>query len=204
MSSAVSQTLGPIVTLLGAAVVAVPLFRKLGLGSVLAYFAAGLLVGPSGVALFTDPQAILHVSELGVVMFLFIIGLEMRPQRLWSLRRDIFGLGLAQVLLCCALLTRFGIVAGLVFAGGFRGRGGFVLSSTAVVAQVLNERGETHTVPGQQAISILLLEDLAVVPLLVLVAFSRARTCASSRQWVEIAGRGARCGGTAVCGEAAG
>ena len=78
MSSEVSQTLGPIVTLLGAAVIAVPLFRKLGLGSVLAYFAAGLLVGPSGVAWFTDPQAILHVSELGVVMFLFIIGLEMR------------------------------------------------------------------------------------------------------------------------------
>ena len=114
MSSEVSQTLGPIVTLLGAAVIAVPLFRKLGLGSVLAYFAAGLLVGPSGVRLFTDPQAILHVSELGVVMFLFIIGLEMRPQRLWSLRRDIFGLGLAQVLLCTALLSGLGLLLGLL------------------------------------------------------------------------------------------
>jgi glutathione-regulated potassium-efflux system protein KefB len=171
MSSEVSQTLGPIVTLLGAAVVAVPLFRKLGLGSVLAYFAAGLLVGPSGVALFTDPQAILHVSELGVVMFLFIIGLEMRPQRLWSLRRDIFGLGLAQVLLCTALLSGLGLLLGLSALVAFVGAAGFVLSSTAVVAQVLNERGETHTVAGQQAVSILLLEDLAVVPLLILVAF---------------------------------
>ena len=114
MSSEVSQTLGPIVTLLGAAVIAVPLFRKLGLGSVLAYFAAGLLVGPSGVAWFTDPQAILHVSELGVVMFLFIIGLEMRPQRLWSMRRDIFGLGLAQVLMCTALLFGLGALLGLL------------------------------------------------------------------------------------------
>ena len=171
MSSEVSQTLGPIVTLLGAAVIAVPLFRKLGLGSVLAYFAAGLLVGPSGVAWFTDPQAILHVSELGVVMFLFIIGLEMRPQRLWSMRRDIFGLGLAQVLMCTALLFGLGALLGLSPLVAFVGAAGFVLSSTAVVAQVLNERGETHTVAGQQAVSILLLEDLAVVPLLILVAF---------------------------------
>ena len=171
MSSEASQTLGPIVTLLGAAVIAVPLFRKLGLGSVLAYFAAGLLVGPSGVALFTDPQAMLHVSELGVVMFLFIIGLEMRPQRLWSMRRDIFGLGLAQVLMCTALLFGLGALLGLSPLVAFVGAAGFVLSSTAVVAQVLNERGETHTVAGQQAVSILLLEDLAVVPLLILVAF---------------------------------
>ena len=118
MSSNVSATLGPIVTLLSAAVIAVPLFRKLGLGSVLAYFAAGLLVGPSGVRLFTDPQAILHFSELGVVMFLFIIGLEMRPQRLWSMRRDIFGLGLAQVLLCTALLTAAGLAAEPLAPGG--------------------------------------------------------------------------------------
>ena len=187
MSSEVSQTLGPIVTLLGAAVVAVPLFRKLGLGSVLAYFAAGLLVGPSGVALFTDPQAILHVSELGVVMFLFIIGLEMRSQRLWSLRRDIFGLGLTQVLLCTVLLSGLGLLLGLSALVAFVGAAGFVLSSTAVVAQVLNERGETHTVPGQQAVSILLLEDLAVVPLLILVSFlAPDHAAASSNGWQAV------------------
>lgn len=82
-----------VVALLGAAVVAVPLFKRLGLGSVLGYLAAGLAIGPFGLKLFTDPQAILHTAELGVVMYLFVIGLEMRPTHLWSLRREIFGLG---------------------------------------------------------------------------------------------------------------
>ncbi|MGQ0529919.1 MAG: cation:proton antiporter domain-containing protein, partial [Panacagrimonas sp.] len=82
-----------VVALLAAGVVAVPLFKKLGLGSVLGYLAAGLVIGPFGLGLFSDPQAILHVAELGVVMFLFVIGLEMQPTRLWSLRREIFGLG---------------------------------------------------------------------------------------------------------------
>ena len=97
-----------VVALLGAAVIAVPLFKRAGLGSVLGYLAAGLVIGPFGLRLFTDPQAILHVAELGVVMFLFVIGLEMQPSRLWSLRRDIFGLGIAQVATCGALLTGVG------------------------------------------------------------------------------------------------
>ena len=91
------QTIGPAVALMGAAVIAVPLFRRMGLGSVLGYFAAGVLVGPSVLGLFTDAQSILHFSELGVVMFLFVIGLELRPRKLWSMRGQIFGLGLAQV-----------------------------------------------------------------------------------------------------------
>ncbi len=82
-----------IVTLLGAAVVAVPIFRRIGFGSVLGYLAAGLAIGPFGLNLIGDPLTILHVAELGVVMFLFIIGLEMEPSRLWSMRKDIFGLG---------------------------------------------------------------------------------------------------------------
>ena len=94
-----------VVTLLGAAVVAVPLFKRLGLGSVLGYLAAGLVIGPFGLGLFSDPQSILHTAELGVVMFLFVIGLEMRPSLLWSLRRQIFGLGSLQVLVCGLLLT---------------------------------------------------------------------------------------------------
>ena len=88
-----------VVALLGAAVVAVPIFRRAGLGSVLGYLAAGLAIGPFGSGLFTDPEAILHVAELGVVMLLFVIGLEMEPSRLWALRREIFGLGVAQVVL---------------------------------------------------------------------------------------------------------
>jgi glutathione-regulated potassium-efflux system protein KefB len=167
----VTGTLGPVLVLLGAGVVAVPLFRRLGLGSVLGYFAAGLLVGPFGLAFFTDPETILHISELGVVMFLFVIGLEMRPERLWSLRRDIFGLGLGQVALCAGLLTAAGIALGFPPVVAFVGGAGFVLSSTAVIVQVLRERGEAATPQGQKAISILLLEDLAIVPLLALVAF---------------------------------
>ncbi|MCD9032037.1 monovalent cation:proton antiporter-2 (CPA2) family protein [Luteimonas sp. Y-2-2-4F] len=168
------EAIGPVVVLLGSAVVAVPLFRRLGLGSVLGYFTGGLLVGPSVLSVFTEPSTILHVSELGVVMFLFLIGLEMRPQKLWALRREIFGLGLAQVASCIALLTGVGILAGLSPVHAFIAGSGFVLSSTAVVISVLRERGEVASAQGQQAVSILLLEDLAIVPLLAVVTFIAA------------------------------
>jgi glutathione-regulated potassium-efflux system protein KefB len=166
----VGMNLGHGVALLAAGVVAVPLFRKLGLGSVLGYLAAGLVIGPFGLRVFTDAQAILHVAELGVVLFLFIIGLEMRPAKLWSLRKEIFGLGASQVLVCCALLSGVAMLAGLPPAAAVIGASGFVLSSTAVIMKMLDERGETSTEAGQRAVSILLLEDLAVVPLLALVA----------------------------------
>ena len=94
-ASGAASELVQVVSLLAAGVVAVPLFKRLGLGSVLGYLVAGLAIGPFGLGLFTDAHSILHVAELGVVMFLFIIGLEMEPRRLWSLRRQIFGLGLA-------------------------------------------------------------------------------------------------------------
>ena len=106
-----SQTIVPAVALMSAAVVAVPLFKRLGLGSVLGYFAAGVLVGPSALGLFTDAQSILHFSELGVVMFLFVIGLELRPHKLWAMRGQIFGLGLAQVALAIAALSLMGALA---------------------------------------------------------------------------------------------
>ena len=161
-----------IVTLLGAAVVAVPLFKRIGLGSVLGYLAAGLVIGPFGpLGLFEDPATILHIAELGVVMFLFIIGLEMRPTRLWSMRRDIFGLGLAQVLLCMGLLSLVGVALGFPYATSLIAGTGFVLTSTAIVMQMLDERGDLSRPKGQRIVSILLLEDLAIVPLLALVAF---------------------------------
>lgn len=165
-------TIGPVVVLLSAGVLAVPLFRRLGLGSVLGYFAAGALVGPSAFGLFPDPAAILHISELGVVMFLFLIGLELRPQKLWAMRMQIFGLGLAQVVACIALL---GAVAFLLFSlplvPAFIAGAGFVLSSTAVIMSMLQERGELAGPDGQKAVSILLFEDLSIVPLLALVAW---------------------------------
>jgi len=170
MADAMDFGLGQAVVLLGAGVVAVPLFRRLGLGSVLGYLAAGLVIGPFGLGLFSDTETLLHTAELGVVMFLFIIGLEMRPSKLWKLRRQIFGLGAAQVLACGGLLTLLGMAAGLAPAVAAAAAMGFVLSSTAVIMQMLEEEGEAASEEGQKAISILLLEDLAIVPLLALVA----------------------------------
>lgn len=170
--ASLGQTIGPAVVLMAAAVVAVPLFRRLGLGSVLGYFAAGILVGPSVLGLFSDSQAILHFSELGVVMFLFVIGLELRPPKLWAMRGQIFGLGLAQVGAAIGALTLTGVVAfGLPAPVAFVAGAGFVLSSTAVIMVVLQDRGEIASSEGQRSVAILLFEDLMIVPLLALVAF---------------------------------
>ena len=180
----------PALALLGAGVVAVPIFKRIGLGSVLGYLVAGLVIGPFGLRLFGDPEAILPVAELGVVMLLFIIGLEMKPARLWKLRREIFGLGVAQVLFCGFLLTDAGVLAGLSPAVAFIGSSGFVLTSTAIVMQILAERGETAEPSGQKIVSILLLEDLSIVPLLAAVAVLApvpAETTGQSR-WIEIGG----------------
>jgi len=162
--------LGHVAALLAAGVVAVPIFRKLGLGSVLGYLAAGVAIGPFGLALFREPQTILHVAEFGVVIFLFIIGLEMRPKRLWGMRREIFGLGSAQVGLAGLALTLAAMAAGVSAPVAFVGAMGFVMSSTAVIVQMLEERGDLPTPSGQRAVSILLFEDLAIVPLLAIVA----------------------------------
>jgi glutathione-regulated potassium-efflux system protein KefB len=176
-----------VVVLLGAGIAAVTLFKRLGLGSVLGYFAAGLAIGPFGLGLFSHPESILHVAELGVVMFLFLIGLEMRPSRLWSMRREIFGLGVAQVGTCTVLLTFVGVASGLGFAAAFIAAAGFVLSSTAAVMQTLAERGETSTPRGQQAVSILLLEDLAIVPLLAIVALMAPAASDDGSRWLDVA-----------------
>lgn len=159
-----------VVALLGAAVVAVPLFRRLGLGSVLGYLAAGLAIGPFGLGWFSEPQSILHFAEIGVVMFLFVVGLEMRPSHLWSLRRQIFGLGALQIAACTAALTGVGLAFGFPLPVSFVGGAGFVLTSTAIVMQLLGERGDIALPRGQKMVSILLFEDLLIVPLLALVA----------------------------------
>lgn len=170
VESEVGLGLGHAVALLATAVVVAPVFRKLGLGSVLGYLAAGLAIGPFGIGLFRDPESILHVAELGVVMFLFLIGLEMRPAKLWNLRREIFGLGAAQVLTCGVLLSFIGIAAGLPWPAAVIGAMGFVLSSTAVIMKMMDDSGDTATEAGQRNVSILLFEDLMIVPLLAVVA----------------------------------
>ncbi len=187
MADVGSNDLVKVVALLGAAVVAVPVFRRLGLGSVLGYLAAGLTIGPFGLGWFSDPQAILHVAELGVVMFLFVIGLEMRPSHLWSLRRQIFGLGTLQIATCTAALTGIGLLFGDAPVVAFIGAMGFVLTSTAIVMQLLSERGDIALPPGQKIVSVLLFEDLLIVPLLVLVALlAPGEPSSDASRWTSI------------------
>ncbi|KQR77500.1 monovalent cation:proton antiporter-2 (CPA2) family protein [Rhizobium sp. Leaf341] len=155
--------------LLGGAVVAAPLFKKLGLGTVLGYLAAGVIIGPVFHQI-SDGEAILGFAELGVVFLLFVIGLELKMSRLWAMRRDIFGLGSAQVLVTGGLLSLTIFAFGLLDAGGSLIAGfGLALSSTAFALQILDEKGDTNTRYGQRAFSILLLQDLAIVPLLALI-----------------------------------
>ncbi|MEO3385745.1 monovalent cation:proton antiporter-2 (CPA2) family protein [Mesorhizobium sp. CAU 1741] len=179
----------PVVSLLAAGVAAVPLFKRFGLDSVLGYLAAGLVIGPFGLGLFSDPQTIIHVAELGVVMFLFVIGLEMQPSRLWSLRGEILGLGVLQVAVCGALLTGIGIIVGYSAPVAFVFGMGFVLTSTAIVFQLLSERGEMSTPKGQRIVSVLLLEDMAIVPLLAFVAFIAPSAGADTEtsRWLSLA-----------------
>ena len=196
--------LGHVAALLAAGVVAVPVFRKIGLGSVLGYLAAGAAIGPFGLALFREPQTILHVAEFGVVIFLFIIGLEMRPKRLWAMRNAIFGVGFAQVGLAGLALTLVAMAAGAPWPVAFVGAMGFVMSSTAVIVQMLEERGELPTPQGQRAVSILLFEDLAIVPLLAVVAVlaTSVGTAAESSTplWQTIGLAAAAVGGVLIAG----
>ncbi|WP_249963609.1 monovalent cation:proton antiporter-2 (CPA2) family protein [Histophilus somni] len=177
-----------VVTLLAAAVVAVPLFKRLGLGSVLGYLAAGLVIGPFGFGLFTDPEGIIHIAELGVVMFLFIIGLEMKPSHIWGLRNYIFLLGAFQITLCTSALTYIATLFGFDWKVAFVAASGFVLTSTAIVMQELSERNDLTSPRGQRIISILLFEDLLIVPLLAFVAFlSPDKVTSTDPLWHKIA-----------------
>ncbi|WLS08143.1 monovalent cation:proton antiporter-2 (CPA2) family protein [Shinella sumterensis] len=183
-----ANDLTQVVVLLAAGVAAVPIFKKIGLGSVLGYLAAGLVVGPFGFGFFADPQAIIHVAELGVVMFLFIIGLEMQPSRLWGMRKDIFGLGAVQVIGAIAALTCIGLSFGFPLIPSFVAGTGFVMTSTAIVMQMLQERGTMSTLKGQRIIAILLFEDLAIVPLLAIVALlgTGASAADASDRWISV------------------
>ena len=184
-----ANDLTQVVVLLAAGVAAVPVFKRIGLGSVLGYLAAGLAIGPFGLGFFSDPQAIIHVAELGVVMFLFIIGLEMQPSRLWGMRKDIFGLGAVQVMGAMAALTGIGLSFGFPLVPSFVAGTGFVLTSTAIVIQMLQERGTMSTLKGQRIIAILLFEDLAIVPLLAAVTLlgTGAAVTDASDRWLSIA-----------------
>ncbi|WP_426228941.1 monovalent cation:proton antiporter-2 (CPA2) family protein [Pararhizobium sp. DWP3-4] len=155
--------------LLGGAVVAAPIFKKLGLGTVLGYLAAGIIIGPL-LHQISDGEQILGFAELGIVFLLFIIGLELKPSRLWQMRRDIFGLGTAQVLVTGTAISAIVFWGGLLdWSGSVITGFGLALSSTAFALQILDENGDTNTRYGQRAFSVLLLQDLAIVPLLALI-----------------------------------
>lgn len=155
--------------ILGGAIIAAPLFKRLGLGTVLGYLAAGILIGPIA-RLINDGEELLHFSELGVVFLLFIIGLDLKPSRLWSMRHSIFGLGLVQVALCASALAWLGVhLAGLPVPAAIIIGCGFALSSTAFAMQILEDKGETSQKYGQKAFAILLFQDLAIVPILALI-----------------------------------
>ena len=151
---------------LATAVVAVPLFRRLGLGSVLGYLAGGILIGPSVLGLVSDWESILHFAEFGVVLLLFLVGLELEPSRLWSLRRQVFGAGAAQVFGAGAVLALGAWLLGLGPGAAAIAGVGLALSSTAAALQLLAEKRELDQPHGRLAFAILLFQDLAAIPAL--------------------------------------
>ncbi|HFQ5215397.1 TPA: glutathione-regulated potassium-efflux system protein KefB [Vibrio vulnificus] len=157
------------VVFLSAAVVAVPLAQRSGLGSVLGYLLAGVAIGPWGLGLISDVDAILHFAELGVVLLLFLIGLELNPKKLWQMRGPILGLGGAQVvittLLIASIIQWFGVSWNTALVIGM----GLALSSTAIALKVLEEQGLARTETGQSGFAVLLFQDIAVIPMLALL-----------------------------------
>ena len=154
---------------LAAAVIAVPLAKKLGLGSIIGYLAAGMAIGPWGLGLVSNVQDILHFAEFGVVLMLFLVGLELEPERLWKLRRPIFGWGSAQVLACAALITGVAMAFGVAWQISLVAGLGLALSSTAIALQAIGERNLMPTSSGKAGFSVLLFQDVAAIPILALL-----------------------------------
>jgi glutathione-regulated potassium-efflux system protein KefB len=176
-----------VVILLVAAIVAVPIARHFGFGSVLGYLAAGLVIGPAGLALVSDVENIAHVSELGVVMLLFVIGLELRPARLWVMRRSVLGLGASQVLITgvvlCAILLFFNFEWTVALVIAFA----LALSSTAMVLPLLAERDLLTSHAGRDAFAVLLFQDIAVIPVVALIpALQAGMPAAPQDLWISV------------------
>ncbi|MDH5188055.1 MAG: monovalent cation:proton antiporter-2 (CPA2) family protein [Rhodospirillaceae bacterium] len=166
-----------ILSLLAAAVTAVLLFNRLGLGSVLGYLAAGAVVGPAGLALVQDPDNMRHIGELGVVFLLFLIGIEIKPKRLWVMRRMVFGFGGAQVIITGIILAGAShFIIGTDYAQSFIIGFGLALSSTAFGLQILSDENQMSSRWGRSSFAILLFQDLAVVPLMVVISILGAET----------------------------
>jgi monovalent cation:proton antiporter-2 (CPA2) family protein len=177
-----------LVALLAAATIAVPLTRRSGLGSVLGYLIAGLVIGPSGLRLVTDVEQISNVASLGVVMLLFLIGLELRPRRLWIMRRAVFGLGSAQVVATGAVLAGCAVAAGVPLPGATVLGVGLALSSTAIVLPLLGGRDLLTTAAGRDAFAVLLFQDLAFIPMVALVPLlAGGHPMTGALPWLQVA-----------------
>jgi glutathione-regulated potassium-efflux system ancillary protein KefC len=174
---------------LAAAVAAVPLSKALGLGSIIGYLVAGVVIGPWGLAFVSEPADVLHFAEFGVVLMLFLVGLELEPKRLWALRRPIFGWGTAQVLLCAAALVAAAMAFGIDWRIALAASLGLALSSTAIALQVMDERNMMKTTSGRSAFAILLFQDVAAIPILALVPLLGAQgvhAASAEPPWLQL------------------
>ena len=177
-----------IVALLTAATIAVPLTRAAGFGSVLGYLLAGIVIGPAGLRLVTETEQIGSVSSLGVIMLLFLIGLELRPQRLWVMRRAVFALGSAQLFATTAALASIAHLAGVGWAGATVLGAGLAMSSTAIVLPMLAERDLLTSPAGRDSFAVLLFQDLAFIPLVALVPLLASGAAMPNHvPWVDVA-----------------
>ena len=178
------ETLG---ALLAATAVAVPISRRLGFGSIFGYLVAGVLIGPSGLRLVTTVDQIASVAELGVVMLLFLIGLEVRPHRLWILRKAVCGLGLGQMIPSALILAGLVHVAGVPWPGAVVLGAGLALSSTAIVLPMLGERHLLSSTAGRDSFAVLLFQDMAFIPLVALVPLLSGRSLPTDVPWRDVA-----------------
>ncbi len=174
---------------LAAAVIAVPLSKRLGLGSVLGFLLAGVAIGPWGLKLIGDVEAMLHFSEFGVVLLLFLVGLELNPKRLWSLRNAIFGMGTLQVVATMFAVAGIGVALGQSFAISLVAGMGFAMSSTAIALATLEEKNLLPTPGGQASFAVLLFQDMAVIPLMLLLALMAPERAGSAGFDLSAAGR---------------
>ncbi|MEZ8586072.1 glutathione-regulated potassium-efflux system protein KefB [Vibrio cyclitrophicus] len=168
---------------LAAAVVAVPIAQRAGLGSVLGYLLAGVAIGPWGLGLISDVEAILHFSEFGVVLLLFLIGLELNPKKLWQMRAPILGLGGAQVLITTLIITAIACLFGLTWQTSLVIGMGLALSSTAIALRVIEERELGGKEAGQSGFAVLLFQDIAVIPMLAVLPLLAGNTGGS---WADM------------------
>ena len=171
---------------LAAAVVAVPLAKFFGLGSIIGYLAAGILIGPWGLGFFTNPQERLHYSEFGVVLMLFLVGLELDPKRLWQMRLHVFGWGSVQLFGSAALMFAAALLSGLDWRIALVASLGLAMSSTAIGLSVLGERGLMNSTSGQGVLSVSLLQDVAAIPILALLPLlALAHEKAEGSVWIS-------------------